>query len=578
MPAPDARIVRRTAASASELPPDIHPLLRRVLANRAITRPEQMDHSLSRLADPFLMKDMHKAVERLCLALEKKQQIVIVGDFDADGATSSALMTLALDAMGFMPPNFVVPNRFEYGYGLSEAIVDEIAWQKPDLLITVDNGISSIAGVAHANALGMDVIVTDHHLPGEQLPPACAILNPNQPDCDFPGKSLAGVGVAFYFLVALRKVLREKGHFSKDNPEPNLADYLDIVALGTVADVVPLDFYNRLLVSQGLRRIRAGKMRPGIRQLLQIAGKDHRFIACSDLAFALAPRLNAAGRLDDMSQGIMLLISDSQELVAELAQSLDDFNRDRRAIEQQMQNEALAIVDQMIQQWQQPPRGFCLFHPDWHQGVVGLVASRLKERFHRPVIAFASTDSGELKGSGRSIDGIHLRDLLDSLATTNPGLLYKFGGHAMAAGLSLAPEQLPQFEKAFAEQLLGCDDALFEAVIETDGEVAADDLNLYTAQVLRDALPWGQKMPEPLFEGEFVLKASKVLAEKHLKLRLSLADNENSHSELDAIWFNADLDNFAQREGQQIYLVYRMDINHFRGEKSLQLLVETLRW
>ena len=575
MPATPA-IIRRQAAADSELPDDFPPLLKRVLAHRAITRNEQLDHSLSRLLDPFLMKDMHKAVARLVQALQHGQQIIIVGDYDADGATSTAMMVLALESMGFERVSFVVPDRFEYGYGLSPAIVDSLAFQRPDLLVTVDNGISSIAGVERANALGMDVIVTDHHLPGDALPAACAIVNPNQPGCESQARSLAGVGVAFHLLVALRKTLREQDWFAqKQIAEPNLADYLDLVALGTVADVVPLDFYNRVLVSQGIRRMQRDAMRPGLRQLLQVAGKNPRLLSSSDLGFALGPRLNAAGRLDDMSQGIMLLMTGSEELAAELARSLDELNRDRRQIEQQMQHEALQIVDHLGIEDSNLPRAYCLYHPEWHQGVVGLVASRLKEKFHRPVIAFARAEEGLLKGSGRSINGVHMRDTLDRVAACQPGLLEKFGGHAMAAGLTLEEDKLPLFEQSFLSVLAECDAALFEPVIESDGELHASDLTLYSASLLRDVVPWGQQMPEPCFDGIFVVCRSRVLKERHLKLTVSPVDAPAT--QLDAIWFNADDYWCCNPLPSHVQLVYRLQVNEFRGEMNLQLMVDDCR-
>ena len=573
-----ALIRRRTILAETQLGDEVHPLLRRLLAQRGIVHPEEIAHELTHLADPMQMRDMGKAVERLWQALNSQQRIVIVGDFDADGATSSALAILGLSAFGFQQVSFMVPNRFEYGYGLSVQIVDELALQKPDLLITVDNGISSIDGVARANQLGMEVIITDHHLPGQQLPAAVAIINPNQPGCAFPGKSLAGVGVVFYLLIALRSRLRAEGWFVRENiVEPNLANWLDLVALGSVADVVPLDFYNRILVAQGIRRMRNGAMRPGIRALLQVAGRNYRQLASVDLGFVLGPRLNAAGRLDDMSQGIMLLLTESDALAQELAQELDALNRDRRLIEQQMQQEALQIVDELTADMQAIPRGFCLFHPDWHQGVVGLVASRLKEKFHRPVIAFAQAETGdEIKGSGRSIQGVHLRDLLDEVATANPGLLSKFGGHAMAAGLSLKQADLPQFHQAFLQALAAIgDQSLFEPVIESDGEVSPQDMNLYTAQLLRDAMPWGQGLPEPRFDGEFYLLEQRLVGERHLKMKLGFTPDRNRA--IDAIFFNCDLQCWPNPSVQKVQLVYQLSINDYRGDQTLQLIASDMR-
>jgi single-stranded-DNA-specific exonuclease len=570
-------IHQRQSLVESEFSADVHPLLKSLLLKRGISSNQQIQHELSQLADPFLMKGMQLAVERLWAALQLQQKIIIVGDFDADGATSSALAILGLKELGFANVNFVVPNRFEYGYGLSEAIVEELAWQKPELIITVDNGISSIAGVDKANALGVDVIVTDHHLPGQQMPAALAIINPNQNGCLFPGKALAGVGVFFHLLIALRKFLREQEWFARQGrAEPNLANYLDIVALGTVADVVPMDFYNRILVAQGIKRIRAGMMRPGIRQLLQVAEKDYRYLSSVDLGFALAPRLNAAGRLDDMTQGIMLLTTASEDLAFELAKTLDDFNRDRRIIEQQMQIEAMQIVDSIMQDIEEIPRGFCLYHPDWHQGVVGLVASRIKEKFHRPVIAFANADNGELKGSGRSIKGIHLRDLLDDIATSNPSLLDKFGGHAMAAGLSLAASSFDDFQKAYIAALGRIEDtALFEAMIESDGAVEAKDMNLFTAQLLRDSMPWGQQFPEPVFDGTFYVKSRRALGEKHLKLQLSYESDNKAL--IEAILFNTDANQWMEQPLKKVFVVYKLAVNHYRSEQSLQLMIQTMQ-
>lgn len=567
-------IHQRTPLVASQFTDAIHPFLQNILVKRGLAADSDIQHELARLADPFLMLGMTGAVERLWQALQLQQKLVIVGDFDADGATSTAVMVMGLQSLGFARVNFMVPNRFEYGYGLSEAIVEELAWQKPDVVITVDNGISSIAGVARANELGIDVIVTDHHLPGRELPAAVAIINPNQPGCSFPSKALAGVGVVFHLLMALRKFLREQGWFVRENrAEPNLAAFLDIVALGTVADLVPLDFYNRILVAQGLKRIRAGKMSVGIRQLLQVSGKDYRYISSTDLGFSLAPRLNAAGRLDDMTQGIMLLMTESEGLALEMARALDDFNRDRRMIEQQMQKEAMAIVDAMVKGLASIPRGFCLYHPDWHQGVVGLVASRLKEKFHRPVIAFAKADNGELKGSGRSIKGIHLRDMLDEIATQNPGLLEKFGGHAMAAGLTLAEPAFVIFRDRFLQALDHIEDAgLFEAVIESDGRVPEKDMNLFTAQLLRDAMPWGQQFPEPLFDGEFYVKGKKAMGERHVKFRLAYA--LDSAAEVEAVFFNTDAESWMAKPLKKVMVVYKLAVNDFRSEQRLQLILQ----
>lgn len=569
-------IIRRQAHAESALPDSYPPLIKRVLANRAITHVSQLATSLALLPDPYLFKDMDIAVNRLYQALLLQQKIIVVGDFDADGATSVALLMQGLSALGFMHLQFVVPDRFRYGYGLSIDIVHDIAQQQPDLIITVDNGISSVDGVAQANAYGMEVIITDHHLPAANLPNACAIVNPNQFGCPFPSKALAGVGVAFYLLMALRKKLRDEAWFEKCGiNEPNLADYLDLVALGTVADVVPLDEINRILVSQGIKRIRAGRARAGIRQLLLAAGKDHRYLTSSDMGFSLAPRLNAAGRLDDMTQGIWLLLTESDDLAHELAMMLDDLNRDRRDIEWQMQQEAVVLLEQQINQLTVLPKGICLFHPEWHQGVVGLVASRTKERLHRPVIAFAKAENGELKGSGRSIKGVHLRDVLDAVASKHQGLLTRFGGHAMAAGLSLPEQHLAAFQQAFDAQLQALDASLFEALLETDGEVEQSALNLTIAQQLRD-FPWGAQLPEPLFDGVFYLHRHDVIANKHLKMWVSLAGT--AEQTIEAILFQAKEHHHACCKASKVRLLYRMSVNVFRGQQTLQLIVEDVRF
>ena len=580
-------IIRRNSADHLNHLDHLPPILRRVYSARNITTAAELSVELKTLHSFDSLKGIQSATTRLAQALRQQQHILIVGDFDADGATSTALVVGALRAFGATQVSYVAPNRFEYGYGLSEAIVDELILQQPDLLITVDNGISSIAGVAKANAQGIDVIVTDHHLPGNSLPEAVAIVNPNQLGCQFPSKALAGVGVVFHLLIALRKSLRDLGWFAGQGiDEPNLADYLDLVALGTVADVVPLDFYNRILVAQGIKRIRAGRMRPGIAQLLLVAAKDFRQICSTDLGFTVGPRLNAAGRLDDMSLGIILLTTESIELASELAQQMDDFNKDRRLIEGQMQKEALAIVEQLMGEIESVPRALCLFHENWHQGVVGLVASRLKEKFHRPVIAFAQTDSVdgdkiiELKGSGRSIAGIHLRDVLDEVAVKNPGLLNKFGGHAMAAGLSLAAEDFSAFEKAFLEVINAIEDeTIFNPVIETDGALLNYDLNLYNAAMIRDAMPWGQGLPEPVFEGEFFLVQQKILKEAHLKCEFALTSQGGER--YSGIFFNIDSEYWSKHTVSlplKVNVVYRLAVNTFRGQQSLQLMVQAMRF
>ena len=553
---------------------ELDPLLQRIYQSRGINNQLALDRQLSCLPAPSLLSGMTEAVERLITALQQDQQIVIVGDFDADGATSSALMMLALRAMGFQRLEFLVPNRFDYGYGLTPEIVDLATQYKPQLIVTVDNGISSIEGVAHAADLNIDVIVTDHHLPGKTLPEAWAIINPNQPGCVFPSKNLAGVGVAFYLLSGLRKTLRDIGWFTDNGmEEPNMAAWLDLVALGTVADVVPLDQVNRALVHQGLMRIRSGRCRPGIQALLRIAGKNPKRLVATDLGFAIGPRLNAAGRLDDISLGIQCLLTDDLNEAMQTAESLDQLNKDRRSIEQSMQQEAMMELDKLTLDSERLPSALCLFRPDWHQGVVGLVASRLKEKHHRPVVAFARADDGSLKGSSRSIPGLHIRDAMDAVATQNPGLISKFGGHAMAAGLTLEEKNLTWFVEAFqahVEKVLNPED--LNAKIITDGNLISDQISMYTAENLREAGPWGQQFPEPCFEGIFLINQQRVVGENHLKLVLSHPSAPKSS--IDAIYFNMDVEQWPNNEIQQARCVYRLDINEFRGHQKLQLLVQ----
>ena len=553
---------------------ELDPLLQRIYQSRGINNQLALDRQLSCLPAPSLLSGMTEAVERLITALQQDQQIVIVGDFDADGATSSALMMLALRAMGFQRLEFLVPNRFDYGYGLTPEIVDLATQYKPQLIVTVDNGISSIEGVVHAADLNIDVIVTDHHLPGKTLPEAWAIINPNQPGCVFPSKNLAGVGVAFYLLSGLRKTLRDIGWFTDNGmEEPNMAAWLDLVALGTVADVVPLDQVNRALVHQGLMRIRSGRCRPGIQALLRIAGKNPKRLVATDLGFAIGPRLNAAGRLDDISLGIQCLLTDDLNEAMQTAESLDQLNKDRRSIEQSMQQEAMMELDKLTLDSEHLPSALCLFRPDWHQGVVGLVASRLKEKHHRPVVAFARADDGSLKGSSRSIPGLHIRDAMDAVATQNPGLISKFGGHAMAAGLTLEEKNLTWFVEAFqahVEKVLNPED--LNAKIITDGNLLSDQISMYTAENLREAGPWGQQFPEPCFEGIFLINQQRVVGENHLKLVLSHPSSPKLS--IDAIYFNMDVEQWPNNKIQQARCVYRLDINEFRGQQKLQLLVQ----
>jgi len=565
------RIVQRSPVTdCTRLPAGLPAVLQRVYAARVIESAADLDYSLDRLLSPARLGGLPGAVALLAAAVTENQRIMVVGDFDADGATSCALCVRALRSMGARSVDYLVPNRFEFGYGLTPEIVGVAAERRPDLIMTVDNGIASVAGVAAAQERGIRVLITDHHLPGVELPRADALVNPNLPDEDFPSKNLAGVGVAFYVMLALRAGLRNQGWFAQPGmPEPNLGQWLDLVALGTVADVVPLDRNNRILVEQGLRRIRAGRCVPGIRALLQSGGRTPARCVSSDLGFVAGPRLNAAGRLEDMSLGIECLLADSESAARPMAARLDALNRERREIEGAMQTQALVAIQQLRLDEQHLPTGLCLFDPDWHQGVVGILAARIKDRFHRPVIAFAPGGGTELKGSARSVAGLHIRDALDAVASRHPGLIRRFGGHAMAAGLTLAEENFPAFATAFdaeVSRVLSADD--LDGVIYTDGDLAGDEFTLETAQRLREAGPWGQGFPAPLFEGIFEVVAQRVVGERHLKLLLRPSQGAGS---LDAIAFNTPALPEAHRPA---HVVYRLDVNEYRGVESAQLIIE----
>lgn len=563
--------VRPVQTEAAFLLP-VHPVLQRVYAHRGIALPEQLQRSAAHLLPYQQLKGINEAAALLVDALKQQQKIVIVGDFDADGATSTAVLLAGLKAFGFLNLQSLVPNRFAFGYGLSPQMAELAVAEGAELIITVDNGISAIEGVAVAKKAGVKVLVTDHHLAGSELPAADAIVNPNQPGCSFASKALAGVGVAFYLLLALRAALRDEGYFTR-MPEPNLAELLDLVALGTVADVVPLDSNNRILVHQGLQRIRAGKVRPGIQALIDVANRKASKLTAQDFGFALAPRLNAAGRLDDMSLGIACLLSPDINNARRLAAELDSLNLSRREIEQGMQAEALAFLQRLSFKDSELPDCLCLYQSDWHQGVIGILAGRVKELYHRPVIAFAKGDDGELKGSARSIHGVHIRDLLEEISTLHPGLIKKFGGHAMAAGLTIAEAMLDVFVQALnqvAKKYLTPE--LLTAVIYTDGELAAEHLTTDIAELLQQAGPWGQAFPEPVFEGRFKLVQQRLLSEKHLKMVLQASDGKL----LDAIWFNADNKSWPNASVQQVQLAYQLDINDFRDQQNLQLLVRQM--
>jgi len=568
-------IVRRDIAETeNELPGDLHPVLRRIYLSRHLHDVRELQYSLDALHPYTTLKGIDAAVTLLLEALHRKKRILIVADFDADGATSCAVAVRGLRLLGANDVRFVVPNRFEFGYGLTPEIVAVAAEQQPDLIITVDNGISSIDGVAAARRRGMQVLVTDHHLPGDALPEADAIVNPNQPGDAFPSKNLAGVGVIFYVLLALRARLREEGWFAGAGiAEPNLAQLLDLVALGTVADVVPLDYNNRILVSQGLARIRAGRCCEGIRALLEVAGRNPRQLVAADLGFAVAPRLNAAGRLEDMSLGIACLLNDDGVQAHGIAARLDQLNKERRGIEAQMQQEALTAIAALRVSEDDPalPVGVCLFQRQWHQGVIGILASRIKDRLHRPVIAFAQTGENELKGSARSVSGVHIRDVLDAVAAHHPGLVSKFGGHAMAAGLTLPRKNFEAFSAAFDEEVrrhLAPED--LRGVVFSDGELAPGELNLDFAEILRSAGPWGQAFPEPVFDGAFEILEQRIVGERHLKMVLKAAGNDRL---FDAIAFNYG-EGKVPRDTRQIRMAYRLDVNEYRGQRSAQLLVE----
>ncbi|MCX2981786.1 single-stranded-DNA-specific exonuclease RecJ [Halieaceae bacterium IMCC14734] len=555
----------------------LHPILEQVYANRGVRKTADLALSLDQLLPPNDLMGLDSAAVMLADALQQQSSIVIVGDFDADGATSTALVVTVLRQLGFQQVAYLVPNRFEYGYGLTPEIVALAAQQKPDIIITVDNGISSVSGVAAATGFGIRTLVTDHHLPGTELPAADVIVNPNQTGDSFASKNLAGVGVIFYVMLALRAQLRERDYFQRSGvAEPNLAEVLDLVALGTVADVVPLDHNNRVLVEQGLKRMRAGRVRPGIVALAEVAQRSLARLTAADLGFALGPRLNAAGRLDDMSIGIECLLADNPQRARTLASELNDFNRDRQQIEREMHADALRKLDDFLPGADTtPPAALCLYDKQWHQGVVGILAARIKERLHRPAIAFADGDETTIKGSARSIPGLHIRDALERVSTLAPGLIIKFGGHAMAAGLSIERKDFERFRDLFeheVERLL--DGVELEAAIESDGELPASQMQLELARQLRFGGPWGQHFPEPVFDGVFTLVQQRIVGERHLKL--VLAHPQQPDQLLDAIAFNIDTALWPDHELEQVRVAYKLDSNEFRGRETVQMLIEVL--
>ena len=565
------------------IPPSLYflsPVLQRIFAARGILSEEQLDKRLQALLPYTTLTDIDKAASRLEHALLLQQRILIIGDFDADGATSSALAIAALRTMGALHVEFLVPNRFEFGYGLSPAIVEVAKKWHPDLIITVDNGIASIEGVEAANEAGIDVLITDHHLPADTLPRACAIVNPNQAGDNFSSKSIAGVGVIFYVMLALRRQLSNSGWFkSQALTEPNMAQFLDLVALGTVADVVALDQNNRILVNQGLLRIRQGLCRPGIRALIEVAGRACERIREGDIGFAVAPRLNAAGRLDDMSLGIDCLLCDELEKARALASHLDELNIERRRIETEMKEQAMQALDKLALTHEphatQLPIALCLLDQSWHQGVIGILAGRLKERYHRPVFAFAPVSESEIKGSARSIPGLNIRDVLAVIDKDNPGLITKFGGHAMAAGLSMPCESFLPFQQALiAEVDKHINLSQCEGELLSDGPLLAAELTLETATLLQEAGPWGQQFPEPVFDNVFEILEQRIVGQNHLKLTLQ---HEQGSEPIDAIAFNIDLKLWPNHRASHLRAAYRLDINEYNRRTKLQLVIAAMQ-
>jgi single-stranded-DNA-specific exonuclease len=567
------KIIRRAITVSPQSFPDLPPLLQRIYAARKVATTAELDRSLGQLPAPWLLSGMEAMADILVDAVRHQRSVLVIGDYDADGATASAVAVRGLRALGLERVDYLVPNRFEFGYGLSREIVQVAARRKPDLLLTVDNGIVNFEGVAAANELGMRVLITDHHSPGNGVPDAAAIVNPNLPGDGFPSKALAGVGVMFYVLMALRQRLRAAGYFDRAGAsEPKLGYLLDLVALGTVADVVNLDHVNRILVHQGLARIRSEQAHPGILALLEVAGRKPRQATAMDLGFFAGPRLNAAGRMDDMSLGIECLLSDRMDDARARAARLNEFNRDRREVEEQMKQDAFAIIDRLEESAGSRP-ALCLFEEDWHQGVVGLVASRIKDRVHRPVIAFAPGGAGgdELRGSGRSVPGVHIRDVLADIAARKPGIFRKFGGHAMAAGLTLARGRLAEFTRDFEaeveKRLAGLD---LEHAVQTDGALEPCELELAMAEALQRAGPWGQGFPEPLFDGEFEVVGSRIVGERHLKLVLKPPRSDRI---LDGICFGVDEPGPWLR-CRKLRTAYRLDVNEFRDLRNVQLRIE----
>ncbi|MDW3052755.1 single-stranded-DNA-specific exonuclease RecJ [Vibrio sp. 1408] len=571
-------IQRRPEPDLSLLPDSIPPILKRIYINRGITDLSQLETSARGLHSYQKLGGIEQAVDLLFQAIKEQKRIIVVGDFDADGATSSALSVLALRMLGSHNVDYLVPNRFEDGYGLSPEVVDQALELGAEMIMTVDNGVSSIEGVRYAKENGVTVLVTDHHLPGQVLPDVDAMVNPNLESCSFPSKALAGVGVAFYLMMALCVHMRKHNWFAEQGmQEPKLMELIDLVALGTVADVVPLDENNRILVHQGLQRIRAGKARPGIQALIEVAKRDARRLVASDFGFALGPRINAAGRLDDMSFGVELLMCNNIHAARRMASELDGLNQTRKEIEEGMKQEAMAFCERLqFGEGNELPYGLALFQRDWHQGVIGILASRIKEKFHRPVIAFADGGEGTIKGSCRSIPGLHMRDALDFIDTQNPGLIIKFGGHAMAAGLTIKEQDFERFSRLFDEVVKKeLDEAALKGVIMSDGELKPEEFSMHVAEQLRSGGPFGQAFPEPIFDGEFKVLHQKLVGEKHLKLMLEpLYKGHPTNVMIDGIAFNVDLRRWPDASVKTVRLAYKLDVNEFRGNQSLQLMID----
>jgi len=555
--------------------PECSDLLSRIVASRGVTEAKMLSSALKDLQPVSHLKGIEQASERLYQALQAQECVLIVGDFDADGATATALSVRALRSFGFQQVNYIVPNRFEYGYGLTPEIIDVAAPYQAQLIITVDNGISSVEGVAYAAEQGIDVIVTDHHLPGKILPKAAAIVNPNQPEDAFLSKNLAGVGVIFYLMLGFKQLLMERDYFTKaQQAVPNLVQWLDLVALGTVADVVILDINNRILVEQGLRRIRSGQCSLGILALFDVAKRNYQYACSQDLGFVCGPRLNAAGRLDDMSVGIECLLCDEPSTAKMLATELDDMNQARKELESGMKQDALQQLDSIDLAKDQLPPIICLFNEDWHQGIVGIIAARIRERYYRPCIIFAPGTLGEIKGSGRSISGVHMRDVLDRVATLHPGLVEKFGGHAMAAGLSLKTEDYDRFRAAVeAVVTQQVDHGVFEEEVISDGNLASEYFSLSIASELQRKVPWGQGFPEPVFDDVFRIVDRRVLKGAHLKLLL--IKEQGLEIPVAAIAFNVDVESWPD-VGARVHLLYQLSVNEYRGQQSLQIIVQRL--